>query len=160
MRGLKPFLLAVSLAFVSGAANAEAPSFGIGVGIPYSGFGFNAMWGSERTLGHLSLGCAAFSVKSNGDDRSTCGAGVGVIQISPFSLTSNRHGIGLYLGPMGVDRPDGGEDDFGKLRYGTALSYYYFLNGASNPGLLLGAGYGGTFEADRRGVFLSLGYQF
>lgn len=165
----------IAAPFLFQQAHAEEKfSFGAGIGAMYSGLGINIGLKTDRQLKYLSLGCLAYSHTRAGDvdERDlACGAGVGIIRTDLFAVENNKHGFGLHIGAVGaakendpkvIYRPGSMTSVYGvKPVYGVGVSYVYFWNGLSAPGLNLGITPAIGFDSGARGnLLLQIGYQF
>jgi hypothetical protein len=135
--------------------NAEDISVGVGAGMSYSGLGAIVAYVSETDMKYVSAGCVSYSSSSG----STCGAGIGWIKTDLFDSDSNKHGLGAYLGVVGVETAFLRDD---KAVYGAGLGYHYFFNGIDKSGFNLGITVvaADTEDDDKFGLSLQAGYQF
>jgi hypothetical protein len=143
--------LAVFIAATSFADNEV--SFGAGVGSLYSGLGVNAALKGDNHIGYVAAGCLGAMSSSSGWVV-PCGIAAGWLRTDLLTIANNRHGIGLYAGPVGYHN--------NKTRYGVGLTYEYFMQGVNNRGWNFG-----TTLATRREngtaketLFINTGYQF
>jgi hypothetical protein len=151
---------AVLSAFISAASYADSEvSFGAGVGSLYSGLGINVALRGVSHIGYVAAGCVAighFSSSNTSEWLLPCGIGAGWIWTGLLTKANNRHGIGLYAGPVG-------DTDNGKVaRYGLGVTYEYFLEGVNNNGWNFGITptIGQKNGKTKGGFFLNTGYQF
>lgn len=147
--------LVASLFALHFTTNAEDISVGVGAGMSYSGLGANVAYVSETDMKYVSAGCVSYSSSSG----STCGAGIGWIKTDLFDNDSNKHGLGAYLGVVGVETAFLRDD---KAVYGAGLGYHYFFNGIDKSGFNLGITVvaADTEDDDKFGLSLQAGYQF
>jgi hypothetical protein len=147
--------LVASLFTLHFSTSAEEISVGLGAGTSYSGLGANVAYVSETDMKYASAGCVSYSSNSG----STCGAGIGWIKTDLFNSDSNKHGLGAYLGIVGVEKAFYREDE---AVYGVGLGYHYFFNGINDSGFNLGVTVvaGDTADDDKFGLVLQAGYQF
>lgn len=143
--------LAVIISTTSYADNEV--SFGGGVGSLYSGLGVNVALRGANHIGYVAAGCLGVMSSSSGRVV-PCGIGAGWLWTDLLTKVNDRHGIGIYAGPV--------EYQYGKIRYGLGFTYEYFLRGVNNKGWNFG-----TTLATRRAngqaretLFLNTGYQF
>lgn len=162
------FLVTVPL--LSPQAQAEEKfSFGAGIGAMYSGLGVNAGLKTDKQFKYIAIGCLGYSRSGNERDAA-CGGGVGIIRTDLFSGTNDKHGAGLHIGAVMTRNGDsktiyepGSVTVVREIEpvYGVGLSYVYFWNGLSRPGLNLGITPVIGFDHGPRGGFgLQIGYQF
>ena len=144
----------------------ETLSVGAGLGAMYSGLVIKVGLKTNKQLKYLALGCPGYSYSSNRDDHeAVCGLGIGILRTDLFSAVNNKHGLGLHVGAVGTKRESNPAAPFGlgdmKAVYGAGVSYVYFWNGISAPGLNLGITPAIGFDNGARGsLFLQIGYQF
>jgi hypothetical protein len=100
-------------------------SFGAGVGSLYSGLGVNAALKGDNHIGYIAAGCVAMGYNSISGWTLPCGIGAGWIRTELLTQANNRHGIGLYAGPVGY------QDNRKVAIYGLGFTYEYFLQGVS-----------------------------
>jgi len=141
------------LLFTHGAKAQDSFTFGLGLGTAYSGLGVNIGLLSELDMKYISVGCLRYT-----ESNATCGAGLGWIKTDLFDTSSNKHGLGVYIGAVGT------ENSFysSEIINGVGLGYYYFFNGIADPGFNLGftlvAGKGDNSSGG--GALFQMGYQF
>ena len=133
-------------------------SFGMGAGALYSGIGLNVGVRSEKDFRFIAAGCVELSYTSVSGWQAACGVGAGWIWTNILSRTSNKHGMGIYLGSIASD----GKSLDPKTIYGAGISYNYFLKGIDKSGWNLGVTPAiGRYRGDNRGyLLLQAGYQF
>ena len=132
-------------------------SVGVGIGALYSGIGVNLGRRSENTFGYLAAGCGAIS---NVDGwKLPCGGGAGWIRTDLLTKTNNRHGLGIYVGPVGHNAVANGD---WKARYGAGLTYVYFFGDVVARGWSIGVTptVGKKYGDYRGGLLVDIGYQF
>jgi len=149
-------IIPLALLAVIGSAASFADdevSFGVGTGSLYSGLGINAALRGDSHIGYVAAGCLGVMSGSSGLVV-PCGIGAGWLWTDLLTKANNRHGIGLYAGPV--------EYQYNKTRYGLGFTYEYFLLGVNSKGWNFG-----TTLATRRAngkaretLFLNAGYQF
>lgn len=137
----------------------DGVSFGAGAGSLYSGLGVNAALRGDNHIGYVSAGCVAIGYSSGASGSEwilPCGIGMGWIWTDLLTRANNRHGIGLYAGPVDYS------DNRKVARYGLGVTYEYFVQGVNNRGWNFG-----TTLATRRengkakgSLFINAGYQF
>ncbi len=127
------------------------------MGSLYSGLGVNIALRSDNYIGYAAAGClGAMSSPSGGWDI-PCGLAVGWLQTDLLTKENNRHGIGLYAGPVGFR-----DDNRNIAVYGPGITYEYFLEGVNNKGW----NFGTTLATERKDgktlgtLFINAGYQF
>lgn len=137
----------------------ESPAPGIGIGALYSGIGMNLAWRGHSSLRYVAAGCVALHHSSDTGWNNACGAGIGWIESSLIPQEGNKHGIGIYLGPIGYR---GEPDAMAGTLYGVGLSYNYFFQGITERGWNLGVTVAvGEDEGEYKKWLLSqVGYQF
>lgn len=130
-------------------------SVGVGIGALYSGIGVNAALKGDNHIGYVSAGCIGIGHSDNSGWILPCGIGAGWIWTNLLTNANNRHGIGLYAGPVGMN-----EDD--KARYGVGITYVYFLQGVKAKGWHFGITPAiGKENGDTKGsLLINAGYQF
>ena len=135
-------------------------SLGVGFGALYSGFGVNLGLRGENNFGYIAAGCIGVGYSDNSKWLLPCGIGAGWLWSGLFSKANNRHGLGLYVGPVGVDGGDNGEDD--TVVYGVGITYVYFLRGIHSSGWNFGiTPAAGQYDGDVKGsLLLNIGFQF
>jgi len=133
-------------------------SFGIGAGALYSGIGINIGVQGENDVRYIAVGCVEMGYSSVSGWQAACGVGVGWIWANILPQSSNKHGIGFYLGPVSSKR----SGFVPKTVYGAGISYVYFFNGINNNGWNLGVTPAiGRRNGDTEGsLLLQVGYQF
>jgi len=135
-------------------------SFGVGAGALYGGIGLNVGLRRENDFRYVAAGCIAFGYGDASGWILPCGVGAGWIWTDLLPTANDRHGLGFYLGPVGI-RPDKyGYDD--KARYGVGITYLYFFNGVNASGWNVGITPAvGKEDGDRTGsLLINAGYQF
>lgn len=147
-------LVASTLISTSNLKAEESYSFGVGIGVLYSGIGANISTRTANEMKYLSAGVLSYSTNHG----ATYGGGIGWIKTDVLHSDNNKHGLGVYLGAVGT------EVTYRKRSalYGGALSYHYFFNGINTSGTTIGlsASYGKGKYDDGSGIMLELGYQF
>lgn len=127
IRKLLMFLVVFSM-FWSSAGKAENEiSYGIGTGALTSGLGVNAALMAENHMGYIAAGCVGIGYSNVHGWLLPCGIGVGWIQTDLLTKANNHHGLGIYVGPVGVS-------DAKKARYGVGATYVYFMQGVNAKG--------------------------
>ncbi len=101
---------------------------------------------------YISAGCLSYF------DRCTYGAGVGWIKTDLFKTNTNKHGLCVYFGAVGIERRYSKRD----VVNGVGLGYHYFFNGVEESGLNVGLTllYGKTDHNSGTATMLEFGYQF
>jgi len=155
----KSIYLVVLLLMVSFEADAsdETFSFGAGAGALYSGIGINIGIQRDTDFRYIATGCTGVGYSTADGWQTSCGVGVGWIWADILSESSNRHGIGFYLGPTGIRK--GGHIN---PVYGVGISYDYFFKGINSSGWNLGLTPAvGQRNGEINGyLLLQAGYQF
>jgi len=167
---LKKITLTLSIllfsTFTFAGDDATKYSVGLGLGSAYSGLGANFAIISKTDMKYISSGCVAYGSISG----YTCGFGAGWIITDLFNVSSNKHGLGVYISIVG-NETDNSYSTFtnGTTKafrhdnnaYGAGVSYTYFINGIDKSGLNVGVSIHASTDDDKRvGGFLQLGYQF
>jgi len=85
-------------------SNAEDEiSYGIGTGALTSGLGVNAALRGDNHMGYIAAGCTPGIGYSNEQGWILpCGIGAGWIQTDLLTNANNHHGLGIYVGPVGM----------------------------------------------------------
>lgn len=151
-------VLALLAAFRPVASFAENEiSFGAGVGSLYSGLGVNAALRGDDYMGYVAAGCVAIGYNSWSGAILPCGIGVGLLWTDLLTKTNNRHGIGLYAGPVGYK-----DNNNKEARYGLGFTYVYFLQGINNKGWNFGItpATGKENGKAKGSLLINAGYQF
>lgn len=148
---MKALAFVIALAATSASAQ-DRVSFGLGIGAPFAGLGVNLALAGKNEFKYLAGGCVAYE-RSGSMNQSACGVGAGWLRTDLFDPTGDRHGLGLYLGPVS------GEWENRSLRavYGGGLTYAYFTQGVSRSGLHPGATVAVGRENDKTQGYLILG---
>lgn len=156
-RSIAFVMLVLCFTSISHASDQDV-SIGVGVGALYGGIGINAGLRGDNDFRYIAAGCIALSYWSGGGWQAACGVGVGWMWTNILSSSSNKHGLGFYLGP--VDHK-GSSDNMEGTVYGAGVSYGYFFRGINESGWNLGAtpAIGHDDEADAH-LILQAGYQF
>lgn len=162
------FVLALIIPLVSENESAAESnfSFGLGLGAPYAGFGINLALESEYNLRYIALGCVAVSHSEIGGTAAACGIGLGWINAHILTQSNERHGLGIYLGPVGFKEinsfKNGSPHQILRSIYGVGLTYAYYFKGIGNGGWNLGLTPAlGPREGEIKGFLLGqVGYQF
>jgi len=144
--------------FASSSTRAEGEmSVGVGAGALYSGIGANVGRRGEHTFGYLAAGCSVGYSSNQGWDV-PCGAGAGWIWTDLLTKANNRHGLGIYVGPVSTKGPTGDV----KAVYGAGLTYVYFFGDGITKGWNLGITptVGKKYGDYRAGLLINVGYQF
>ena len=149
------FLLAV---FGSNSSRAESElSVGVGAGALYSGIGVNVGMRGEHAFAYLAAGCSVGYTSDKGWDV-PCGVGAGWIWTDLVTKANDRHGLGIYVGPVSTKGPSGDV----KAVYGAGLTYVYFFGDGVAKGWNLGIT--PTVKKEhgdyRAGALINVGYQF
>ena len=136
-------------------------SFGTGFGALYSGIGVNVGLRSKNNFGYIAAGCIGIGRSDNSGWLTPCGVGVGWIWSGLFSNSNNRHGIGVYLGPVGIESNSANSDNNDAI-YGAGITYIYFMHGINSAGWIFGltptiGKDGGSIKG---GLLLNAGYHF
>jgi hypothetical protein len=135
-------------------------TFGVGLGVGYSGLGLNVGIHDEEHSYLGSVGCYSYSDSFG----STCGVGVAWQSSVFFRNTDNEknHATSFYLGIVGAETivDEGKAND--RAIYGGALSYIYFLNGRNNNGFNFGVSLaiGNAERESNTNTLFQIGYQF
>lgn len=108
------------------AADSEV-SFGVGIGALYSGIGVNAGLKNENDFKYIAAGCIGIGHSDNSGWILPCGIGAGWIWTGLLSKDDHRNGLGIYVGPVGINK--GNTENKNKARYGLGITYVYFQNG-------------------------------
>ena len=155
----RAFLIAVVLgvfASISGRAESEM-SIGVGTGALYSGIGVNVGRRGDHTFGYLAAGCSVAYSSNQGWDV-PCGVGAGWIWTDLLTKASDRHGLGIYVGPVSTRGSAGDRKEV----YGAGLTYVYFFGDGVAKGWNLGIT--PTVKKEhgdyRAGALINVGYQF
>src|SRR5712691_9847526 len=132
-------------------------SVGVGAGALYSGIGANVGRRGEHTFGYLAAGCSVGYSSDKGWDV-PCGVGAGWIWTDLLTRASNRHGLGIYVGPVSTKGPTGDRKEV----YGAGLTYVYFFGDGVAKGWNLGITptVGKKYGDYRAGALINAGYQF
>jgi hypothetical protein len=88
-----------------------------------------------------------------------CGVGAGWIWTDVLAKANNRHGLGIYVGPVGTTTVSTYDI---KARYGAGLTYVYFFGDVVARGWNLGVTptVGKQYGDYRAGLMINAGYQF
>ncbi len=134
-------------------------SVGVGAGALYSGIGVNVGMRGENTFGYLAAGCIGIGYSNNEGWKLPCGVGAGWIWTDVLAKANNRHGLGIYVGPVGHIAVANGD---WKVRYGAGLTYVYFFGDVVARGLNLGItpALGKEYGDYRGSLLINVGYQF
>lgn len=159
MKKRHAFILLLSLMGIESARAESGLSVGIGIGALYSGIGANVGIRTETSLGYLAAGCPGLSHSTNEGWDVACGVGAGWIWTNVLPKLDKRHGLGIYLGPVGTKNTEA--DDL-KASYGAGVTYAYFFGDGIARGWNLGATptirkQSGDYRA---GLMINAGYQF
>ena len=144
--------------FASSSSRAEGEmSVGVGSGALYSGIGANVGRRGEHTFGYLAAGCSVGYSSGKGWDV-PCGVAAGWIWTDLLTKANDRHGLGIYLGPVSTKGPVGDT----KRVYGAGLTYVYFFGDGVAKGWNLGITptVGKKYGDYRAGLLINVGYQF
>ncbi len=154
------FAALVALTAHQTEATENAPSFGAGIWALYSGIGVNAALRSENDFKYVAAGCTGIGYSTNSGWILPCGVAAGWLWTGLLSSTSNRHGLGLYAGPVGINKGRNKNDD--KARCGLGVTYIYFSNGSNTKGWNLGItpALGQENGKTKGGLLLNAGYPF
>ena len=149
----------MSLLATSPAYAAEDRSFGLGAGTMYSGLGVNYTYRGEGDMVFLGAGCVALGYSQLKGLIAPCGVGAGWLDTHSVGI-KGKHGVGIYLGPVGLERTSG-IDNY-RVVYGMGIPYVYFFKSARQAGWNAGVtpAIGHWDGKTRIGVGLQLGYQF
>jgi len=133
-------------------------SVGVGGGALYSGIGVNVGRRGEHTFGYLAAGCSVGYSSANGWDV-PCGVGAGWIWTDLLTKANDRHGLGIYVGPVRTRKT---LDSDAKAVYGAGLTYVYFFGDSVAKGWNLGITptVGKIYGNYRAGALINIGYQF
>ena len=157
---MKSAYVVILLLITSLAANASDNdiAFGAGIGALYAGIGVNAGIQGEDDFRYIAAGCTEMGYTSISGWEVACGVGAGWIRADILSKSGNKHGVGVYLGPVGFE--DVLRDP--KTIYGAGLSYAYFFKGIQSSGWNVGITPAiGRRRGDTTGhLMLQVGYQF
>lgn len=160
---MKKFVIALVAFFAltsqAYAAQSEV-TFGGGIGALYGGIGVNIGLRTDDDLKYIAAGCPAIGHSDNSGWKLPCGIGIGWIWSGILSKTSNRHGLGFYLGPVGVNKSEGTDDD--TARYGLGVTYAYFFKGINSKGWHIGItpAISREDENTKGNLLVNGGYQF
>lgn len=155
--------LGIALACIPALALAPAPAlagdeaaFGIGAGALYSGLGVNAALRGGNHMGYVAAGCIAVGYSSSTGAALPCGVAAGWVQAGLLEHSGNRHGLGIYVGP--VNRTA----DNTRALYGVGLTYAYFTQGIDHAGWNFGLtpAVGNKNGKSQGALLLDLGYEF
>jgi len=153
------FVIAAVLGvFASSFSRAESEmSVGVGTGALYSGIGINVGRRGEHAFGYLAAGCGVGYSSDKGWDV-PCGAGAGWILTDLLTKTNDRHGLGIYVGPVSTRGSLGDRKEV----YGAGLTYVYFFGDGIAKGWNLGITptVGKKYGDYRAGALINVGYQF
>ena len=132
-------------------------SVGVGAGALYSGIGVNLAMRRDHAFGYLAAGCGASYTSSEGWNF-PCGVGAGWIWTDILTQANDRHGLGIYVGPVSVDVQPGHD----KVNYGAGLTYVYFFQDAVAKGWNLGItpAVGKKYGDHDWRLLINVGYQF
>lgn len=148
--------LAILATFWSVASNAEDEiSYGIGTGALTSGLGVNAALRGDNHMGYIAAGCVGIGYSSVQGLILPCGIGAGWIQTDLLTNANNHHGLGIYVGPVGIN-------DDKKARYGVGVTYVYFMQGVNAMGWNFGftPATGQENGTSKGSLLINVGYQF
>jgi len=149
-----PFVL-VTIFWASASFADNEVSYGIGTGALTSGLGFNAALRGDNHMGYISAGCMGIGYSDTSGWILPCGIGAGWIQTDLLSKANNHHGLGIYVGPVGINAND-------KARYGVGVTYVYFWQGINatgwNAGITPAAGI--ENESTKGSLLINVGYQY
>jgi hypothetical protein len=152
--------LAVFMA-ASPCAAEEDLSFGFGMGALYAGLGANLGLRSDDGFAYVGAGCVSLAYGSRDGWALPCGVGAGWIRTDLFGSGDRRHGLGIYVGPIGAE--DGDSDGHDRAtRYGLGLTYAHFFSGVTATGWSAGVTPAiGRWDGGIKGTLLiNAGYQF
>ncbi len=143
-------------------------SLGAGYGILFGGLGVNIARIEGNNYQYASLGViSAFSSDYDGEKNSDIayGVGVGWIRTDVIFPSSEKHGLGLYLGAVDAESRWEGEPsrrESLKTRYGAGATYSYFTSGLESPGFVIGASilFSSGSDSDKANFLATLGYTF
>ena len=156
---MRAFVIAFLLgSFVTDPSLAEdGLAVGVGAGALYSGIGVNTGRRGEHSFGYLAAGCSVGYSSANGWDV-PCGVGAGWIWTDLLTKANDRHGLGVYVGPV---RTRGAIGDRKEV-YGAGLTYVYFFGDGIAKGWNLGITptVGKKYGDYRAGLLINAGYQF
>ncbi|TMH19381.1 MAG: hypothetical protein E6H70_03740 [Betaproteobacteria bacterium] len=132
-------------------------SIGVGTGALYSGIGVNVGRRGDHTFGYLAAGCSVGYSSNQGWDV-PCGVGAGWIWTDLLTKANDRHGLGIYVGPVSTKGPTGDRKEV----YGAGLTYVYFFGDGIAKGWNLGITptVGKKYGDYRAGALINVGYQF
>jgi len=137
----------------------EGLSVGVGTGALYSGIGVNVGMRSKNSFGYLTSGCIHVGYSSDDGWEKACGVGAGWIWTGFLAGVSERHGLGVYVGPVTSRRT---VDTDVTAVYGAGLTYVYSFGDAVAKGWQLGIT--PTLRKEngdyRGGYLINVGYQF
>ena len=145
--------------FGSSSSHAEdGLSVGVGGGALYSGIGVNVGRRGKHSFGYLAAGCSVGYSSGKGWDV-PCGVGAGWIWTDLLTKASDRHGLGIYVGPVRTRKT---LDSDAKAVYGAGLTYVYFFDDRVAKGWNLGITptVGKKYGDYRAGLLINVGYQF
>ncbi len=155
-------LIAGIFLYISPTNASDEISFGLGMGAMYSGLGMNVGLRSENDFRYLSAGAIALGYSDTEGSIVAYGLGGGWIRSDLLPTSNDRHGLGVYLGPVGYRGRRYVGDPIETI-YGAGVTYAYFLHGIGRPstnlGLTLAAGE--NDQGDTSGyLLLQAGYQY
>ena len=142
--------------FWSSAGKAENEiSYGIGTGALTSGLGVNAALRGDNHMGYIAAGCIGIGYSNGQGWMLPCGIGAGWIQTDLLTNANNHHGLGVYIGPVGINADN-------KARYGVGVTYVYFMQGVNAKGWNFGftPATGQENGKAKSSLLINVGYQF
>jgi hypothetical protein len=133
-------------------------SVGVGGGALYSGLGVNVGRRGEHSFGYLAAGCSVGYSAADGWEV-PCGVGAGWIWTDLLTKANDRHGLGVYVGPVRTRKT---LDSDAKAVYGAGLTYVYFFGDGVAKGWNVGITptVGKIYGNYRAGALINVGYQF
>lgn len=142
--------------FWNSTCNAEDEiSYGVGTGALTSGLGVNTALRGDNHMGYIAAGCLGIGYSNENGWILPCGIGVGWIQTDLLTNANNHHGLGVYLGPVGINNDN-------KARYGVGVTYAYFMQGVNAKGWNFGftPSTGQENGTAKGSLLINVGYQY
>jgi len=160
MRKIVTALVGVFALTAHVSAAEDAMTFGGGIGALYAGIGINIGLRTDHDLKYFAAGCPAIGRSDESGWILPCGVGLGWMRSDLLSRSNNKHGLGIYLGPVGINKGEHLDDD--KARYGLGVTYAYFFSGINAKGWLVGItpAIGKDDNKTKGSLLVNGGYQF
>lgn len=139
--------------------------FGVGVGTEYGGLGGQVSRTTSTDRWTLGAGLTSTST-FYGETYGIALTYQRLDWIGQNSTRPDRHGLGVFIGPVGSSHrstfSDGQWDSRSSTTYGAGVLYNFFPQGANQRSWILGlsAGYGSDSVRNVTSVGFNLGYQF